>query len=387
MAKILIIADTFPPNRGGSEAYLYAIAKGLGCRGHEVSIFTPQAEGQSITQSSSEALNIRRSRFWKTLQDLGGHRNPLLNRISRLLILPLVAILVSGSDHDVVIAGHVLPAGLIALFLKRAGRCKKIIVTTYGEEIATYRHGARMRNLLQKVLKNADAITALTESGRTEIEEVLAGSGGRVTIVPPSVEMKSFAQDSPAPLLQGSPIILTLSRIVERKGFDTTVSAMVKVLPQLPDAHYYIAGVGPFEPTLRNLIKDLHLENNVTLLGAAENPEELFRQCDFFCMPNRTLQNGEKEGFGIVFLEAGQQGKPSIAGRSGGAIDAVLDGETGIVVAPDNPDETAEAILKLSMEPEYRKRLGQGAKCFAKTFTPARQVDSYEKIIESLLAE
>jgi len=385
MSRILILADTFPPNRGGSEAYLVVLAEGLAQRGHDVQVFTPAAQVKDHSIAHHANLQVSRSTIWKKLQLLGAHQNKYVNRISRLQILPLIAGRSLGRKYDVVIAGHLLPAGIVAGLLKKLKFCKRVVVITYGEEVATYRHGDRMARLMRKAFAAADAITVLTQAAFEEIKEVAPDCASKVTIVPPSAEIPAEQPAAGIAEFSGEPIILTVSRLAERKGIDTTIRAMKRVMARFPDAHYYIAGTGPYESVLRDLISDLDLGESITLLGPVPDTALLFGRCDMFCMPNRTLPNGEKEGFGIVFLEAGLHGKPSIAGKSGGAVDAVIDGETGILVNPGDTEDTAAAILKLAENAEYRHQLGAAALDFAKTFTHERQVNSFEKLIQSLL--
>src|SRR5688500_8451544 len=110
MSDVLIIADTFPPNRGGSENYLSVIAEGLCQLGHKVLVHTPATDSTGSYIPSSN-LTVKRSTIWKKLQVLGGHANPWLNRLARLLLFPFLTLLIACRRHDVVIAGHIVPGG------------------------------------------------------------------------------------------------------------------------------------------------------------------------------------------------------------------------------------------------------------------------------------
>ncbi len=388
MADILLLADTFVPNRGGSEAYLAVLAEGLAQNGHRVTVVTPASKVTGPMPKFHPGVLIRRSRLWQRLHILGSHPNAVINRLSRLAIFPLLAARLFRKRADVVIAGHILPAGVVARFLVQANRCKASVVVTYGEELTMYRRSARMLNLMRKALQGADAVTALTNDSREELDLIYPGAAAKTFVIPPSVKVNDDhdkPDGAPAEIKAGRPNLFTLSRIVERKGMDTTIRAVAALRDEFPDIQYHIAGTGPDSSRLHELIKELQLEDCVHLHGSVPDPKLYFQTADIFCMPNRELANGEREGFGIVFLEAGLYGVPSIAGRSGGAVDAVLHDETGLLVEPDNAEAMADAIRILTLDETYRKNLGQAARAYAEQFTAERQVSKFMEIIQQLL--
>lgn len=390
MASILLIADTFPPNEGGSEAYLGTIARGLASNNHRVDVFAPATSSRLKAGPTCANLSVRRSVLWERLQRLGGSANPLVNRSARLLLLPYLLLRLIVRRYDIIIVGHVLPAGLIAKMLRRMRRCEAVVVVTYGEEISMYVRGKRMSKLLKQVIDHADAVTCLTSDSCKELDKLVPGVKTRCFVIPPAVPplVESKVALSPFTPAPGETCnLFTISRLVERKGIDTVIRAVAMLLDEFPLIQYTVAGAGPDRPRLQALIETLNLQSQVRLVGRVEDPHELFRQCDIFCMVNRELESGEREGFGIVFLEAGLHRKPSIAGRSGGAVDAVLDGKTGMLVNPDDPAETADAIRQLMNDKELRARLGSAARAFAETFTEQRQVASFESIIEKCLRQ
>jgi phosphatidylinositol alpha-1,6-mannosyltransferase len=140
------------------------------------------------------------------------------------------------------------------------------------------------------------------------------------------------------------------------------IRALPRVLKNIPDACYLIVGSGPAKPMLEELTFSMGLHGNVLFLenvGDAELPS-IYGMCDVFVMPSRAdLGACDVEGFGLVYLEANACGKPVIAGRSGGVADAVVDGETGILVPPDSPEALAESICRVLTHKEYAERLGQ----------------------------
>jgi len=160
-------------------------------------------------------------------------------------------------------------------------------------------------------------------------------------------------------------VLLTVARLDQRKGHDKVLHAM----PQLPqDVVYLIGGTGREESRLRQITADLNLEDRVHFLGFVpdEDLPTLYNLCDVFVMPNRVTEGtalaGDIEGFGITFIEAGACEKPVIAGRSGGAVEAVMDGKTGILVDPTSDQEIANAILQFLNDPQLANQMGQQAR-------------------------
>jgi phosphatidylinositol alpha-1,6-mannosyltransferase len=158
-------------------------------------------------------------------------------------------------------------------------------------------------------------------------------------------------------------IILTISRLVRRKGIDTVLRALARIAPDHPDVHYLIGGSGPDRDRLETLTRSLNLTDQVHFLGAL--PREALRHyynaCDVFVMPSRE-DRPYVEGFGIAFLEANACGKPVIGARSGGIPDAVLDGKTGLLVEPDDEAALADALLRLLTDASLAAWLGQNGR-------------------------
>jgi phosphatidylinositol alpha-1,6-mannosyltransferase len=159
--------------------------------------------------------------------------------------------------------------------------------------------------------------------------------------------------------LEDKKIILTVSWLTERKGQDMVIRSLPEVLKEFDNVVYLISGVGPAEKKLKSITDSLSLQNNVKFLGYVSDEEivSLYNRCDVFIMASRQIENSV-EGFGIVFLEANACRKPVIAGNSGGISDAVVDGVTGLMVDPLNPNDIAQAIIRLLSDKELSETLG-----------------------------
>lgn len=155
------------------------------------------------------------------------------------------------------------------------------------------------------------------------------------------------------------PMILTVARLVERKGIDTMLSAIEVVLKKIPDLLYIIGGEGPEKPRLESIVKERNLAAHVSFSGPIPYAElrTYYNACDVFVLPARE-RLPDIEGFGIVFLEASACRKPVIGTRSGGIPDAVIENVTGLLVPPDDPQGLALALIRILTDSELASRLG-----------------------------
>ncbi|MGC8669517.1 MAG: glycosyltransferase family 4 protein [Chthonomonadales bacterium] len=171
--------------------------------------------------------------------------------------------------------------------------------------------------------------------------------------------------------IEGGPVLLTVARLMRRKGHDRVLEAMPAILRRFPETRYVIAGTGGEERRLRKIAIEKGVDHSVIFLGRV--PEEqivgLYQSADVFVHPNRELPNGDVEGFGIVFLEANACGVPVIGGNSGGTPDAIRHGVTGYLVDPNDVNEIADRILTLLGDAALRARMGEAGREWAKQFT------------------
>jgi len=162
----------------------------------------------------------------------------------------------------------------------------------------------------------------------------------------------------------GRKVLYTVGRLDKRKGHDLVIRALPSIIEKFPDIIYLIGGAGPYETDLKKMVTRLKLNDYVKFWGFVKNEDIItFHNAgDIFVMPNRILKDGDTEGFGIVFLEAGAAGRPVIAGRAGGAVDAVIDGTTGFLIDPYSPEELIEKVVMLLRNKELSIQLGEQGK-------------------------
>lgn len=247
---------------------------------------------------------------------------------------------------SLVITTHVNFA-VVARFLKRYS----------GIPYAVVAHGIEVWGLARRdriaALHDADQVWAVSRCTRNRLLDELRLKPEKVKLLPNTFDSDRFAPGSkPGHLLErhalapGARIILTVTRLpgAERnKGYDQILKALPQVRASLPDAHYILAGSGPDRPRIERLVGTLNLKECVTLAGFVADQElcDYYNLCDVFAMPSKG------EGFGIVFLEALASGRPVLAGCRDGSVDAVLDGELGVLVDPDNVPEIAGALIRI----------------------------------------
>lgn len=360
--RILVLSDSFLPHAGGSREYYGNIYRSLVELGSsEVTILTKKVPGwrEFDLTASTQLFRIKR-RFtplasWK-YHELPKGMGPFLEAAWHVL----------RYSPAIVHAGDLYPPGLIALMLKRAVGIPYVIYC-HGEEITQtdrYRYQPLIRN---RIYENADAVVAASEFARQNLLRIGVQSK-KICKITPGVHAERFVPKAhiASELRQrygiaGKRVILTVARLIQRKGHRVTLQALLRIRDEIRDVHYVIVGTGPEESSLRQLVRQSGLAERVTFAGyvAKDDLPGFYGLCDVMVMPNRQEVDGDVEGFGIVFLEASAAGKPVIGGKTGGAGEAIAEGVTGYLVNPDDPDELATVLRRLLLDQKLREKLGQ----------------------------
>ncbi|MEU0197583.1 MULTISPECIES: glycosyltransferase family 4 protein [unclassified Streptomyces] len=357
MRKTLIVTNDFPPRPGGIQAFLHNMALRLDPRQLVVyaSTWKRSREGVEATRAfdAEQPFTVVRDRTTMLLPTPGATR-----RAVGLL-----------REHGCtsVWFGAAAPLGLMAPALRAAG-AERLVATTHGHE-AGWAQLPAARQLLRRIGDFTDTITYLGEYTRSRIATALTPeAAARMVQLPPGVDEKTFHPGSGGDEIRARlgltdrPVVVCVSRLVRRKGQDTLIRAMPRILAAEPDTVLLIVGGGPYEKDLRRLAHETGVASAVRFTGSvpwSELPAH-YGAGDVFAMPCRTRRGGlDVEGLGIVYLEASATGLPVVAGDSGGAPDAVLDGETGWVVRGASPEETADRVTTLLGDAELRRRMGE----------------------------
>jgi phosphatidyl-myo-inositol dimannoside synthase len=357
MHKTLIVTNDFPPRPGGIQAFLHNMALRLDPERLVVhaSTWKRGREGTEATAAfdAEQPFPVVRDSTTMLLPTPGATR-----RAVGLL-----------REHGCtsVWFGAAAPLGLMAPALRKAG-AERLVATTHGHE-AGWAQLPAARQLLRRIGESTDTITYLGEYTRSRVAAALTPeAAGRMVQLPPGVDEKTFHPGSGGDVVRARlgltdrPVVVCVSRLVPRKGQDTLILAMPRILAAEPDAVLLIVGGGPYERELRKLAHGTGVADSVRFTGAvpwSELPAH-YGAGDVFAMPCRTRRGGlDVEGLGIVYLEASATGLPVVAGDSDSDPEAMIHGETGWVVRGGSAEQTADRITALLGDPELRRRMGE----------------------------
>lgn len=347
MRRTLIVTNDFPPRQGGIQSFV-----------HQLAVRQPQ--GSIVVYAS----DYEGSAAFDAEQPFPVVRHPTGLLIPTPAARRRVVRTLREYSCNAVWFGASAPLGLLAPALRKAG-AERIVATTHGHEVGwAMLPGARQA--LHRIGTHCDVVTFLGEYTRRRVAPAF-GRHARLERLTPGVDVETFRPDVDGSGvrarhgLTGRPVIVCVSRLVRRKGQDTLIRALPAVRREIPDAALLLVGRGPYRADLERLAGRTGVADHVVLTGAVPDAELAahYAAGDVFAMPCRTRRAGmDVEGLGIVYLEASAVGLPVLAGDSGGAPDAVRDGETGYVV--DGRDEAAIAarLVDLLTDAALRKRMG-----------------------------
>lgn len=352
--KGLFITNDFPPMIGGL-ATLYA--RLCAAVAHDqVLVLTPHARGDTLFDQRQPYRVVR---SWAPT-----HIHPVARLVQIGILLVAASRIIRREDVTQVHLGH-LHLGPIGLLLHRLHRTPYVLYL-HGGEMAGYTRWRIVQGVVRAILRNAELLVVNSVFTR-DYYRALGIELPRVEILTMPVPLGRFRPDLDASRtrarfgLNGAKVLLTVGRLIERKGHDLVIKTLPRVVEVIGEVRYIIAGAGPEEDRLRALARTMGCADRVIFAGTVSDEEVplLYAACDVFVMPSRilTVRDGV-EGFGIVFLEAGACGKPVVGGRSGGIGEAVADTVTGVLVDPLNVDELEHTLIKLLRDPAEASRLG-----------------------------
>lgn len=286
-----------------------------------------------------------------------------------------------------VLVGQILPLGTVALCLSKILNFDYIIFT-HGMDIVLPQKNARKNWLVKKILKNSKIAVASSNFTKQELLKFKINEN-RIIISYPCPRIKPPSDENiknnliKKYNLKNRKIILSAARLVERKGFDLVIKAISQAVKEINNFVYIIAGEGEYSDELKKMACASGYSDKIIFVGKISDEElkAFYNLCDLYIMPSRNI-NGDVEGFGIVYLEAGSFGKPVIGGRSGGVIEAVIDNKTGILVNPESVLEISDALTRLLKDNDLSDKLGQCARERIKNkFSWDQQVEKLKKFL------
>lgn len=402
--RCLMVASTFAPIHGGSAVVYENLCQHMpagsirvltastnyqnrqdipGWREHDASQTFPVDRISLLRPSMLPPPSNKLVSLWR----LVAHDLPLYAQV-----LYRAAGIVRRHDINVVCVGELVTGSWLGIALRKIFGCK-LIIYVHGEEITTRTEG-RLGRKRKQFLMAADKIISVS-SFTCDAMSALGVAPKSTVLIPNGVDIDRFTPGERDPALiaryglQGKKVILTVGRLVSRKGTDMAVRAMKQVVAHRPDVHYLIVGEGEIRAELEQLIADEGLGDWITLVGKVSDDELLryLRLCDLFLMPNRTMPDGDTEGFGLVFREANACRKPVIGGRAGGVVEAVDDGVSGLLVDGNDPDQIAATINRILDDDALAERLSEGGLALAREHSTKAVAHKFLRTCERLLRD
>lgn len=355
MSRTLVITNDFPPRPGGIQTFGYEIVRRFDPE--SVTVLTSNWEGAAEFDAAQDFKIIR------------ADTQTLLPSKSTLAMAREIVV---SEDITRVLFGASAPLGLLASPLRKLG-VTNIVGMTQGHETG-WAMTPGTRQALRKIGNDTNFLTYISEYTHNKISKALSpDAAARMRRIVPGVDISEF---SPTNLTAGNqlranlgwldrPVIVCVSRLMVRKGQDELIRALPEIHKTAPSASLIIVGDGPYRKMLERLILKLGLSEFVYLTGKVSQTDlsKWYAAADVFAMPCRTRMGGwDVEGLGIVFLEGSATGLPVIAGNSGGAMDAVIDGKTGYLVDGKNISEIARRLAFLLTNPAVAKSMGEAGR-------------------------
>ncbi|WP_433209038.1 glycosyltransferase family 4 protein [Dactylosporangium sp. CS-047395] len=354
MATSLLITNDFPPRPGGIQQFVHNLA--VRQPGDDVVVYASTYAGAEQFDAAQPFEVVRES-------------------TGMLLPTPKVARraaeIARARGCERVWFGAAAPLGLLAEGLRRRGGIERAVAITHGHEAGwAALPGARM--LLRRIARGTDVVTYLGEYFRVRLARAIGGLT-ELQQLAPGVDVDAYSPGVDGSEvrkrhgLDGRPVVVCVSRLVPRKGQDVLIRALPKIRAAVPGAALLVVSGGPYRATLERLAREHGVERDVVFTGAVswgELPAH-YAAGDVFAMPCRTRRRGlDVEGLGIVYLEASATGLPVLAGDSGGAPNAVREGETGFVVPGRSVDAVADRLITLLRDRELAARMGAAGRAW-----------------------
>ncbi len=372
MARTLLVTNDFPPRPGGIQQFVHNLA-------------VRQPAGSLVVYAST----------WKGAGKFDAEQPFEVVREDTGVLLPTPAVarraasIARSHGCDTVWFGAAAPLGLLAAGLRRNAGITRAVALTHGHETGwAALPGARQA--LRRIARGADVVTYLGEYQRVRLDRALHGLT-ELHRLAPGVDVDAFHPGTDASAVRARyglgdrPVVVCVSRLVPRKGQDMLIRALPEIRRRVPGAALLLGGGGPYRAKLEKLARDHGVAADVVLTGSVpwEELPGLYAAGDVYAMPCRTRAAGlDVEGLGIVYLEASATGLPVVAGDSGGAPDAVLEGETGHVVGGRDVAAIADRVAGLLADPERARAMGAAGRAWVeREWRWERQAERLAKLL------
>jgi len=409
--KIAFIVDAFPTL---SETFVLNQITGLIDRGHEVEIFArrrgdtstvhPDVWEYRLLDSIYYSVSVPQNLFKRILKAIwlvfvNFHKKPFVilrslnvfaygREAASLRLLYDVLPYVGRKPYDIVHC-HFGPNGRLITKLRKLGAIKgKLITTFHGYDVNSYPRKCGT-DVYKELFHEADLLTVNTSFTANKVIEI-GCPHSKIIKLPIGLDISKFSFD-PRTYHRGDTVrILTVARLVEKKGIEYSIKSVAKVKKKQPNIEYRIVGDGELRKSLETLVKELKLTGTVYLLGWKISNEvlKLYEDAHIFVLSSVTAHNGDREGQGLVLQEAQAMGLPVLSTHHNGIPEGLLDGKSGFLVPERDVDALAERLSYLIQHPEVWPKMGQAGRAFVEANYDInklndRLVEIYQELVEN----
>lgn len=376
MKNVLVTASTFPRwDKDTIPGFVDILSRKLS-KDNNIIVLAPHYPGAK-THETFEKMEIYRFKYFfpENLQRLcydGGILPNLKRSFLAKIQVPFFLLsqmfsmiwLVHKRNIDLVHAHWVIPQGFIAAILKKIYKIP-LIITVHAGDIFPLKNKI-LRFFAGWAINSSDYCTVNSKATKNEILKLK--NKQNISIIPMGVDLNLFSPDKKSGLLRknlkiSGPMLLSIGRLAEKKGFRYLIKAIPDVIKKFPKVKLVIIGDGPEKNKLSSIVRDLNLDDNVLFLGELRNKllPSYYASSDVFILPSIIAQSGDTEGLGVVLLEAIASGTAVIGSNVGGIPDIIKDNITGLLVKQKDPKQIADAILRLLSDKNLRTNLSKNA--------------------------
>jgi glycosyltransferase involved in cell wall biosynthesis len=374
--KVLVLTSTFPRWKDDTTpSFVYDLCVGLKKSGLDIIVLAPHHFGSKLFESI-EGLKIYRFPYflpykYQRLAYNGGiHSNLKRYKLAKVQVpfflffeLIYAGWLIKKEQIQIIHSHWILPSGLIGfIFGKLFGI--KLITTAHAGDVFTIRKSTILKRIASIVLNNVEIITANSDYTRDIILLINGNLCKKVDVIPMGVDVVRFNPTNLSDLkrrFEASHIILSVGRLVDKKGIEYLIKSMINIKTIFPGAKLIIGGTGPEKDNLIKLSNELKLDDRICFVDRIANSELplYYASSDVFVLPSIETKSGDTEGLGVVLLEAMASGTPVIGSDIGGITDIIIHGKNGFLTEPKNPKDIADKIINILSNEQQRKSFSE----------------------------
>lgn len=400
--KCLLVTPHFFPMYGGALTVYDALATYAKGQIEILTATTNYIDGSDILgwqdEDAKRGYPIHRIQAMRAPRDTGLPTNPI-NYITKIIkdlqlrrrVLRVVLDKLIETEAHILCVGSLDSLGWLVAAVKKALPIQ-VVTYVHGEEVSQDAYAPHAEARRQRALHASDGIITVSHFTAGILQEKYGISPQKIECILNGVDLNKFnynniIEENINLLHLDKNYIFSCGRLVRRKGFDKLLRAWPLVLAEVPDTHLIIGGDGPLKEYLAEQVTVLNVCKSVTLVGwvCDKDLPAYYAHAKLFVMPNRTMDDGDTEGFGLVLLEAAAMGVPAVAGRAGGTADAVLAGNTGLLVDGNEPQEIAAALIKLLKDNDLRTQMAENALRHATTQGWPDKTQQFLKYLDTLI--